>query len=60
MRVVEPAFHALQPVAFLYMPRGEAVILGQFRPFQRGEVGLLFRRPHIGPDHAALLDARTP
>ena len=57
MAGVEAALEALQPVALLNMPRGEALRRWHQRPFQVRECGLVLGRPHIGPDEIAAFDA---
>jgi hypothetical protein len=57
MRAVEITFHALRPGAAL-APLGDIdMAFGRRQPFERGQRRLLVARPHIGPDHAVLLDA---
>ena len=56
MARIDAALHRLQPVAFLQTFRSEALFARNRAEFPHRLRRLLVRRPHIGPDHAALFD----
>ena len=55
---VDAAFHGLQLVALLLALSEVPMRRRHVRPFERRQRRLQIGRPHIGPDHAAALDAR--
>ena len=58
MAGIDAALHRLQPVAVLQPLRGEGLLRRHAGEFEFRQAGLMFRRPHIGPQHAATLHQR--
>ena len=56
MCTVDAAFHGLHVIVFLPALIHVALRGGHCRPFEVGCRWLMFRRPHVGPDHTAALD----
>ncbi len=55
---IDAAFHGLQPVALLDALGHERLVERHRAELVLGLRGLLFRRTHVGPQHAALFDQR--